>query len=130
MAKKASKGIQMTAAHYQKIQRQKKELEAQEKPLKEELLQYSKEHPELYDDANQIKFDCGAYVALRVSDKLEADDAAKQLLMDNLDDEYIDVKLNEKAIVQAALGNDRFRKKLTAAGAGIAQKEILAVYAN
>lgn len=118
------------AAAYQRLARQVKELEAQLKPHKEALLQFAKANPEAFDEAFQIKFKNGTYVGLRVNDVLDASEEARQLLLDNLEEEYILVSLNDKLVIDAAKKNNRFMKRLTACGAGIGQKEVLAVYAG
>ncbi len=127
---KPAKNIQATAIEYQDLARQIKDLESRLKPAKEALIAYAKENPEMMDDSFQVKFGNGTYVALRVADKLSANEEARKLLIDNLEEEYVLVSLDDKAIIEAALKNQRFMKRLTAAGAGIDKKETYAVYAN
>lgn len=128
--KTAKKSINATAAEYQQLDRQIKVLEAKMKPLKKELLDYAKQNKELFDEAFQLKFPNGTYVSLRVTDVLEADDRAKELLVNNLGEQYIEQKLRDKLIIEDARLNKLLQKQITQAGASITQKEIYAVYAS
>ena len=130
MAVKKSKTINETAQKYQNLDREMKKLEAEMKPLKKQLLDYAKENQGDFDEAFQLKFPCGTYVSLRVSDSLKADERANDILLSNLADQYLETKLIEKVIIEAAKTNKLLMKQLTQAGAAIEQKETLAVYAG
>lgn len=125
-----TKKIQKTAKDYQAIARQIKELEAKAKPLKKELLDYAEEHRADFDEAFQMKFECGAYISQRVSDCLEGDKENKALLLQQTGDEYAKIDLDEKAILEHAPKNDRLRKLLTKLSLNIGQKESFAIYAG
>ena len=128
--KTAKKSINATAAEYQQLGRQIKELEAKMKPLKKQLLDYAKDNTELFDEAFQLKFPNGTYVSLRVTDVLNADERATELLLANLGEQYVEKKLRDKVIIEDARLNKLLQKQITQAGASIDQKETLAVYAS
>ena len=125
-----TKKIETVAKQFQELARQQKELDAKMKPLKKELLDYAEEHKAEFDEAFQMKFQCGAYISLRVSDTLEGDKDQKTELLQSTGDEYAKVDLDEKAILKEAPKNDRLRKLLTKLGLTIGQKETFAVYAQ
>ena len=125
-----NKKIQKVAEDYQALARQQKELDAKMKPLKKELLEYAEENKADFDEAFQLKFPCGAYISLRVSDTLEGDKEQKAELLTNTGDEYTKIDLDEKAVLSEAPKNDRLRKLLTKLGLTIGQKETFAVYAQ
>ena len=125
-----NKKIQKVAEDYQALARQQKELDAKMKPLKKELLEYAEENKADFDEAFQMKFPCGAYISLRVSDTLEGDKEQKAELLTNTGDEYAKIDLDEKAVLSEAPKNDRLRKLLTKLGLTIGQKETFAVYAQ
>ena len=125
-----NKKIQKVAEDYQALARQQKELDAKMKPLKKELLEYAEENKADFDEAFQLKFPCGAYISLRVSDTLEGDKEQKAELLTNTGDEYAKIDLDEKADLCEAPKNDRLRKLLTKLGLTIGQKETFAVYAQ
>ncbi|MBS1740706.1 MAG: hypothetical protein JST88_09215 [Bacteroidetes bacterium] len=132
MAKTTKKtaNINTVADKYQYYAREIKALEAGMKPLKEELLAYAKENPQAFDESFQIKFPNGTFIALRVTDVLNADDRARELLIDNLGTNFMETKLKDKDIIEAARTNKLMQKQITQAGASIDQKETLAVYAG
>ena len=125
-----NKKIQKVAEDYQTLARQQKELDAKMKPLKKELLEYAEENKADFDEVFQLKFPCGAYISLRVSDTLEGDKEQKAELLTNTGDEYAKIDLDEKAVLSEAPKNDRLRKLLTKLGLTIGQKETFAVYAQ
>lgn len=122
--------IYSVAEEYQALSRQQKQLDATIKPLKEALLQFAKDNPEAFDDAFQLKFPCGTYISSRVSDVLNADERARTILVENVGTQYIETKLKDKDLIEAARANKLLQKQLTQAGASIEQKETLAVYAG
>lgn len=125
-----TKTIQKTAKEYQNLDRQIKDLQAKQKPLKAQLLEYAVEKKSDFDEAFQLKFECGTYISQRVSDCLEGDKKAKQQFLEETADEYADLKLDEKAVIAEASSNSRLRKLLTKIGLKVAQKETFAVYAG
>lgn len=122
--------IEKVANDYQKLDRQIKDLQAKQKPLKKELIDYAKEHKGDFDEAFQLKFKNGTYISQRVSDIIEGTNDAKKQLLNETEDEYAELKLNEKAVLTEAPKNNKLRKLLTKLGLKIAQKETFAVYAG
>lgn len=117
------------AEDFREINKQIKDLQAKEKPLKAELLKYAEEHREDFNSSFKLPFPNGTYVSLRVADVLEGDKDAKAKLLEETADEYVKTDLDEKAVIASAPKNGRLRKLLTKLGLKIAQKETLAVYA-
>lgn len=128
----AKKSINNTAKEYQELDRQMKALSAKMKPLKDELLQYADENREKFDDAFQIKFPNGTYIALRVADALEGTSASKDLLFNKLsgEPEMFNVTLNEKKVIDLSKKDNKLMKLLTTCSIQIGQKETMAVYAG
>lgn len=129
MEKKEKMDIENVAAEYQQLNRQIKELNSKMKPLKSQLVDYATEHQAEMDGAFQLKFECGTYISLRVSDVLEGSDEAKETLMHERN-EFMKVDLDEKSVLKAQAKDSRLRKLLTKLGLKIGQKETYAVYAN
>lgn len=125
-----TKKIEKVAKSYQELDRQIKDLQGRQKPLKSELVKYAKEHKTDFDEAFQLKFANGTYISQRVSDVVEGTKEAKQKFVEQTADEYADLKLNEKAVIAEAPKNNRLRKLLTKLGLSIGQKESFAVYAG
>ncbi|MRM86680.1 host-nuclease inhibitor Gam family protein, partial [Riemerella anatipestifer] len=118
------------AETYQKIDRQIKDLQSKQKPLKKQLIDYAEEHKADFDEAFQLKFPNGTYISQRVSDVIEGSNEAKKQLLEETEEEYAEIKLNEKAVLEEAPKNSRLRKLLTKLGLKVAQKETFAVYAG
>jgi hypothetical protein len=125
-----TKKIEKTATEYQTLDRQIKDLQAKQKPLKDELVQYAEKHKSDFDEAFQLKFPNGTYISQRVKDVIEGTKKDKEQLLAETADEYADISLNEKAVLEDAPRNSRLRKLLTKLGLKVAQKETLAVYAG
>ncbi|WPC10901.1 host-nuclease inhibitor Gam family protein [Riemerella anatipestifer] len=125
-----NKKIVEVAETYQKIDRQIKDLQSKQKPLKKQLIDYAEEHKSDFDEAFQLKFPNGTYISQRVSDVIEGSNEAKKQLLEETEEEYAEIKLNEKAVLEEAPKNSRLRKLLTKLGLKVAQKETFAVYAG
>ncbi|MEE3726134.1 hypothetical protein D1Z98_11880 [Riemerella anatipestifer] len=125
-----NKKIVEVAETYQKIDRQIKDLQSKQKPLKKQLIDYAEEHKADFDEAFQLKFPNGTYISQRVSDVIEGSNEAKKQLLEETEEEYAEIKLNEKAVLEEAPKNSRLRKLLTKLGLKVAQKETFAVYAG
>lgn len=121
--------IVKVAEDFRAINKQIKDLQAKEKPLKAELLKYAEEHRADFNSSFKLPFPNGTYVSLRVSDVLEGDSDAKAQLLEETADEYVKAELDEKAVIAAAPKNGRLRKLLTKLGLKVGQKETLAIYA-
>lgn len=118
------------AVEFQTLDREIKALQAKQKPLKNALLSYAVEHKADFDEAFQLKFPNGTYISQRVKDVVEGTPEAKESLM-FYDKAFIDtLKLNEKAVLEAAPTDNLLRKTLTKLGLSIGQKETFAVYAG
>ncbi|WPC14768.1 host-nuclease inhibitor Gam family protein [Riemerella anatipestifer] len=72
-----NKEIVEVAETYQKIDRQIKDLQSKQKPLKKQLIDYAEEHKSDFDEAFQLKFPNGTYISQRVSDVIEGSNEAK-----------------------------------------------------
>lgn len=125
-----TKEIVKVAENYQELDRQIKDLQAKQKPLKKQLIDYAEEYKKDFDEAFQLKFPNGTYISQRVSDVIEGTKDAKQQLLEETAEEYAEIKLNEKAVLEHAPKNSRLRKLLTKLGLKVAQKETFAVYAG
>ncbi|AFR36571.1 host-nuclease inhibitor Gam family protein [Riemerella anatipestifer] len=125
-----NKEIVKVAENYQELDRQIKDLQSKQKPLKKQLIDYAEEHKADFDEAFQLKFPNGTYISQRVSDVIEGTKEAKQQLLEETAEEYAEIKLNEKAVLEEAPKNSRLRKILTKLGLKVAQKETFAVYAG
>jgi hypothetical protein len=122
--------MNIVAQSYQELARQQKELDSKMKPLKAQLLADAETHKADFDKAFQRKYDCGLYIALRVSNTLEADKGAKEKLLAETADEYKKFDLDEKAILADAPKNKLLQKLLTKLGIKVSQKETFAIYAG
>jgi len=118
------------AKEYQELMRQIKDLEARAKPLKQMLLAYAESHRDNFDEAFQIKFPNGTYVALRVQNYLNGTDEQKQQLIERTGDKYLKTDIDEKRILTEILQNEHLQKLCTQLKLTIAQKETMAVYAG
>lgn len=124
-----SKKINEVAKSYQELDREIKNLQAKQKPLKKELIKYAEEHKQLIDDSFQLKFENGTYISQRVKDVIEGTKEAKELLTD-YDESFIKASLDEDKVIGLAPQDSRLRKFLTKNNLVIKQKETFAVYAS
>lgn len=124
------KKIEKTAEKFQLLARKAKELDAEMKPLKEQLIAFANKNRKSLDESFQLKFPNGLYVQLRVKDIIKADDETLNRLISKLTAEYLQTKINDKKLIPAAKENKRIMKLLTASGAAIEQKETFAVFAG
>lgn len=125
------KKIETIADEYQNLHKQAKEMEAKLQGMRRELVKYVQEHRGELDSEFRFKFLNGVYVSLRVSDVLNGDNDAKDMLMRTIEDEdCINISLNDKAVISKAAKDERLRKMLTVSGLSVGQKEVWAVYAN
>lgn len=122
--------IKTTATDFQALDRQIKELQAKQKPMKAELIKYAEAHKMDFDEAFQLKFPNGTYISQRVKDVIDGGTKAKSQLLEETKEEYAETKLDEKAVLDDAPKNPRLRKLLTKLGLKVAQKETFAVYAG
>lgn len=121
--------IKKTAKDFQELDRQIKDLQAKQKPLKQDLLNYAKEHKTEFDDAFQLKFPNGTYVSQRVKDVVEGKKEDKATLLENESD-FQKVELNEAEVIKQFPTNNRLKKLLKKLNLKVSQKETLAVYAG
>lgn len=121
--------MEAVAMEYQTLDREIKALLAKQKPLKDTLVNHAKENKVKFDEAFQYKFSNGTFIVMRVKDTIIGTEKAKTELM-KYDEGFVDKKLNEKAVLEAAPLDDRLRKTLTRLGLSISQKESFAVYAG
>lgn len=126
----AKEAAEHSARMYQELDRQIKDLQAQQKPCKVELLEYAGQNKKDFDAAFQLKFPNGLYISQRVKDVIEGGAKGKEQLLAETADEYAETKLDEKAVLEDAPRNARLRKLLTKLGLKVAQKETFAVYAG
>jgi hypothetical protein len=124
------KTIIKTAEKFQQLARQAKQLDAQMGPLKNALIQYASTHRHELDQSFQLKFPNGTFVQFRVKDVIEATDDALNALINELDEQFIIRKIDERKLIDAAKTNRLIHKQLTTHGARISQKETFAVYAG
>ena len=124
------KTIIKTAEKFQQLARQAKQLDAQMGPLKNALIQYASTHRNELDQSFQLKFPNGTFVQFRVKDVIEATDDALNALINELDEQFIIRKIDERKLIDAAKTNRLIHKQLTTHGARIAQKETFVVYAG
>lgn len=124
-----SKSILETAEKYQSLDRKIKDLQAKQKPLKKELLEYAQDHRFDFDEAFQLKFENGTYISQRVKDVVEGDKENKAKLLDYNED-FVKQELNETKVIELAPTDPRLRKFLTKNNLKISQKESFAVYAS
>lgn len=124
------KKIVKTAEKFQLLARKAKELDAEMKPLKAQLIEYADKNRDKLDESFQLKFPNGTFVSLRVKDIIKADDEALNSLVSNLKDEYLETTIKDKKLILAAKENKRIMKLITANGAKIEQKETFAVFAG
>lgn len=125
-----TKEITIVAENYQALDRQIKDLQAKQKPLKAELLKYAEENKADFDGAFQLKFPNGTYISQRVGDIIDGKKEAKQAFLEQTGDKYTKIELDEKAVLAEAPKNARLRKLLTKLGLSVTQKEVFAVYAG
>lgn len=118
------------AVSYQELDRQIKDLQAKQKPLKAELVAYAKAHKKDFDEAFQLKFPNGTYISQRVSDTIKGTKEAKAQFITETGDEYAELKIDEKAVIKEVKSNARLRKLLTKLELSVTQKESFAVYAG
>ena len=121
--------IKKTAKDYQSLDRQIKDLQAKQKPLKADLIAYAKENKSEFDDAFQLKFPNGTYISQRVKDVLEGKKEAKAELLE-ADNEFAKIDLNEAEVIKQFPTNNRLKKLLKKLNLKVSQKETLAVYAG
>lgn len=121
--------IDDVAVAYQELHREKKRLEAQMDKLKERIIAHARTNKGDFGDDFRMRFPCGVYVSLRVSDVLSGSDTAKeQLLLDTGDQFATPRKLDEKAVILDSRGSAELRKHLTKLGLAITQSETYALY--
>jgi len=125
-----SLNVEQLAQEFQEVARQIKSLEARAKPLKQLLIAYAQEHRERFDEAFQIKFPNGTYVALRVRDCIDGTDESKRQFIEKTGEEYAKIELDEKQILSELPKNEHLKKLCTMLNLTVAQKEVLAVYAG
>ncbi|ANQ49594.1 hypothetical protein MY04_4777 [Flammeovirga sp. MY04] len=126
----AVRSIEKTAQEFQNLDREIKALQAKQKPLKAKLIDYAKSNTDKMDEAFQIKFKCGTYIAQRTKDCLDAKEEAKIKLIEQTDGKFLDVKLDEPKVVAESGKDNRIKKLLAKLGISIGQKVTLAVYAG
>lgn len=124
------KAIIKAAENYQDIDRQIKELEAKKKPLKKELIDFAVANKGKFDEAFQLKFPNGTYISQRVKDCIEGKKEDKHKLLQETENEFAKIELDEAAILDEAPKNGRLRKLLTKLGLKVSQKESFAIYAG
>ena len=74
-------------------------------------------------------FDNGVKVAVRRSTKLFGSNQSKELLLAKLGDEYATIKLDDKAVIEAAAADKALQKQLDKFDLQVSTVETLMLYA-
>lgn len=123
------KTIEKKALEFQELDRKIKDLQAKQKPLKADLINYAKEHKNEFDDAFQLKFANGTYVSQRIKDVVDGSNEAKEQFLKETD-EFHKIQIDEAKLIEEFPKNNRLKKLFTKFKLQIKQKETLAIYAG
>jgi len=124
------KAIKKAVERYKVLAGQMKDEELELKQLEKQIKEYAGENRDLFDDNDQLVFDNGVKVAVRRSTKLFGSNQSKELLLAKLGEDYAVIKLDDKAVIEAAAADKALQKQLDKFDLQVSTVETLMLYAQ
>ena len=123
------KTIRKAVERYKVLAGQMKDEELELKQLEKQIKEYAGENRDLFDENDQLVFDNGVKVAVRRSAKLFGSNQSKELLLAKLGEDYAVIKLDDKAVIEAAAADKALQKQLDKFDLQVSTVETLMLYA-